>query len=846
MKNDISKTFSQSLNDSQLEAVTYCDGPSLVIAGAGSGKTRVLTYKIAYLLECGFHPWSILALTFTNKAAREMNNRISEICNDKVDCRGLWSGTFHSIFARLLRMEHEAVGYPQDFTIYDAADAKSLVKTLVKELMLDEKIYKPASVIGRISEAKNHLIVPAAYNADASIIRRDKSENMEMVGKIYTLYQQRLRAAGAMDFDDLLLNTFLLLRDNPEVRERYVNHFSYILVDEYQDTNMAQHRILSLLTQPQSRICVVGDDAQSIYGFRGADITNILNFKEQYPTARIIKLECNYRSTQTIVEAANCIIRNNVGQIPKKVYSQGKEGDPIEVFNAKTDKEEAYKIVAHIAKLLRKDGISHSDIAVLYRTNAQSRVIEEALQSSNIPYRIYGGLSFYQRKEIKDVLAYCRLITNPDDEEAYRRIINYPARGIGATTIQKIKLAAVEHEASMWQVTSNPVQYGLALNKGTLAKLTAFCALINTLREESQTLTASKLVRNIVSKSGIQVEFTRERSAENISRQENVDELLGSIQSFENDRMEEDNQQYVSLAEFLSTVSLLSDADVKDDGTPRVTLMTVHAAKGLEFKAVFVTGMEEDLFPNANAKLYRKEMEEERRLFYVAVTRAKEYCYLSYAETRYRYGEFQLCDPSPFIGEIDEKYLDRHDKYPQTSGIQQRGGYAPGRNYYEEQDYTSSRYGARRATSYRDRSTNFDNFFGSPSDDEFRSAMRGETSAQHSYGGNYGDLHSNAGSQYRRNKYQADYTPKRVAPIEPPAGFVKSGVRRKSTISATTSATSTSGGAYAIGTKVQHARFGTGTVVGTEGAGDNAKVRVDFGSAGVKNLLVKFANLTEV
>lgn len=833
---EISNSFSQSLNDSQLEAVTYCDGPSLVIAGAGSGKTRVLTYKIAYLLENGFQPWSILSLTFTNKAAREMNNRIFEICNGKVDCRGLWSGTFHSIFARLLRIEHEAVGYPQDFTIYDAADSKSLVKAIVKELMLDDKIYKSSSVMGRISEAKNHLIVPAAYNADATIKRRDASENMELVGKIYTIYQQRLRAAGAMDFDDLLLNTFLLLRDNQEVRQRYMDRFDYILVDEYQDTNMAQHRILSLLTNPNSRICVVGDDAQSIYGFRGADITNILNFKEQYPTARLIKLECNYRSTQTIVEAANCIIRNNVGQIPKKVYSQGEVGAPIEVFNAQTDKEEAHKIVAHISKLLRKEGLSHSDIAVLYRTNAQSRVIEEALQSSAIPYRIYGGLSFYQRKEIKDVLAYCRLITNPDDEEAYRRVINYPARGIGATTLQKIKLAAVEHEVSMWQVTENPVQYGVTLNKGALTKLSAFCTLIKALREESEKLTASAVVRNIVLKTGIAIEFSRERTQENISRQENVDELLGSIQSFEKEVMEEEGRKRVSLSEFLSTVSLLSDADVKDDGQPRVTLMTVHAAKGLEFQAVFVTGMEEELFPNANAKLYRKEMEEERRLFYVAVTRAKKFCYLSYANSRYRYGQLQLSDPSPFIAEIDEKYLDRHDKLPSSPSFKMNGGYSA-RNEDYEGGYSSSKYGNRPATNYRGGKADFDSFFGSPSEDDFRSAMRGgDSRSQNGYGSGY----NNEGGYSCRGSYQSDYTPKRVAPITPPAGFVKTGVRRKTTSNVMPGAV----GAYAIGTKVQHARFGAGTVIGTDGAGDNAKVKVDFGAAGVKNLLVKFANLT--
>lgn len=837
---EISKSFSQSLNEEQLEAVTYCDGPSLVIAGAGSGKTRVLTYKIAYLLEHGFEPWNILALTFTNKAAREMNNRIAEICNDR-DIRGLWSGTFHSIFARILRMEHEAIGYPQDYTIYDASDSKSLVKAIVKELGLDEKIYKPNSILGKISEAKNHLIIASAYTNDGSLLRRDAAENMEKAGKIYSIYQQRLRAAGAMDFDDILLNTFLLLRDHPDIRQRYANRFGYILVDEYQDTNMAQHRILSLLTTPTSRICVVGDDAQSIYGFRGADITNILNFQEQYPTARLIKLECNYRSTKTIVEAANCIIRNNLGQIPKTVYSQGEQGEPIEVFNAKTDKEEAQKVVTHISHLLRSKGLTHDEIAILYRTNAQSRVLEEALQGSGIPYRIYGGLSFYQRKEIKDVLGYCRLVANVDDEEAYRRIINYPARGIGATTIQKIKLAALEHNTSMWSVTANPVQYGLAFNKGTQTKLSNFCTLINTLREESEKVTASTLVKDIILKSGIGIDLSREKSAESISRQENVDELLGSIHSFEKDILEDEGRQRVSLTEFLSTVSLLSDSDAKDDGKPRITLMTVHAAKGLEFRAVFMTGMEEDLFPNANARLYRKEMEEERRLFYVAVTRAKEYCFLSYSCSRYRYGQLQMADPSPFIEEIDDQYLQRKDH----SGLSFNSGHSFGSSDRFSTSSSGSQAGGYQATRRYKPSNDFDNFFGAPSEDEFRSAMSGNSS-QSDYSNRYDGGNSYSRGSYNKGSYQrnsgSSYSPTpRVTRMTPPSGFVKSGVRKKSHAQVSAAVA-----AFQVGAKVQHARFGTGTVVGNEGAGDNAKVRVDFGAAGVKNLLVKFANLTVI
>ena len=836
----VNSTFASDLNESQLEAVTYCDGPSLVIAGAGSGKTRVLTYKIAYLLQHGYKPWNILALTFTNKAAREMNTRISTICEEG-NTQGLWSGTFHSIFARMLRMEYNVIQYPQNYTIYDSADSKSLIKTIVKELKLDDKIYKPNVVAARISEAKNHLIVPSVYASDSSIRSRDGSESLGEVHRIYSIYQHRLYAAGAMDFDDLLLNTFLMLRDHADVRERYMKRFQYILVDEYQDTNMAQHRILSLLTTPESRICVVGDDAQSIYGFRGADITNILTFQEQYPTARIIKLECNYRSTQNIVEAANCIIRNNVGQIPKKVYSAGDKGEPIHLFSAATDKEEARKVVSHIVGLHRREQIPYSEIAVLYRTNAQSRVIEEALQSNNIPYRIYGGLSFYQRKEIKDVIAYCRLVSNPHDEEAFRRVINYPARGIGATTIQKIQNAAAEHGVSMWDVATNPMQYDLAVNKGALNKIAGFCELICSFRIQSESTTASVLVKDIIRRSGIAVEFTRERSLENTARQENVDELLGSIQSLEKEAFEEEGKKHVALEDFLSTVSLLSDADSKDDGSPRVTLMTVHAAKGLEFQAVFVTGMEEELFPNANAHLYRKEMEEERRLFYVAVTRAKDYCFLSYANTRYRYGSLQFSDPSSFISEIDDTYLLREDD-PSTTASTSASG-----------NFSSSSY-SRSAASSRQKSNNFEDFFGAPSEDDFRASM-GKDSRSSNRDGYYNSgttargVDYNDGYRSQRNyRSREDYVPKRVAPITPPAGFVKTAVRKKTSSPSESNSSSMSHSSIVSGLepgkRVSHNRFGEGKVLAVEGSGDSAKVKVEFDQVGVKNLLVTFAKLT--
>lgn len=810
-------SFSSALNASQLEAVTYCEGPSLVIAGAGSGKTRVLTYKIAYLLRCGFEPWSIMALTFTNKAAREMNERIAAICTD-MDTRGLWSGTFHSLFARLLRKEHEWIGFPADYTIYDTSDSRSLIKALVKEFGLDEKTYKATTVSARISEAKNHLVLPAQYAKDASIQRRDHVEGLGETHRIYAAYQQRLRAASAMDFDDLLLQTFLLLRDHPELRERYKARFRYILVDEYQDTNPLQYNILNLLTDPDSRICVVGDDAQSIYGFRGADINNILNFKEQYPTARVIKLECNYRSTQCIVEAANSIISNNKGQIPKKVYAAGEEGERIRVFRAKTDKEEAQKVAERVVKLHRK-GVEYKDMALLYRTNAQSRSFEEVFQTAGIPYRIYGGLSFYQRKEIKDVLAYFRLITNPDDEEAFRRIINYPARGLGATTVQKIQLAASAAGVSPWQVACNPEQYALAFHSGIRKKLSGFCEMIATFRKNAETQKASDLAADVVHRSGIAADISAERTAESIAREENVDELLGSIVSFEKEVLEEQGRSRVQLTEFLATVSLLTDSDQQDDGQPRVTLMTVHAAKGLEFEAVFVTGMEEDLFPNASARLYPKEMEEERRLFYVAVTRAKRYCSLSYADTRFRYGSLQLAEPSPFLDEIDEQYVEREDK-PLSSAPVARAD-----------------FGQRNAWGGSPNARNFEEFFGAPSEDDFRS----NASLANRGGGNgYGD-----GAGYKRyGRYRNDdavTTPRRVVPPAPPAGFKRAGTSSKQPSAAHSAPTGEPVAGLSIGARISHDRFGMGTVVGTEGQGDSAKVRVSFDEAGVKNLLVKFA-----
>lgn len=646
-----------ALNPEQWEAVSYCDGPALVIAGAGSGKTRVLTYKIAYLLENGVAPWQILSLTFTNKAAREMNERIAQLTAPEA-IRQLWSGTFHSIFARILRVEAEHLGYTHDYTIYDANDSKSLTKTIIKELGLDDKTYKPGTVAAKISEAKNALVLPEQYNADTTILQRDKTEGLTKAGAIYRIYCERCQRANAMDFDDLLLNTFLLFDRYPEIREKYAQRFRYILVDEYQDTNAAQHRIISQLTTKESPICVVGDDAQSIYAFRGARIDNILQFQEQYPGTKLIKLERNYRSTQTIVNAANSIIQHNRRQIRKNVYSNNEVGSPIKIFEAYSDKDESLRVASEIKQLQRKYGLELGDIALLYRTNAQSRSFEDTLRAAGVPYRIYGGLSFYQRKEIKDIISYFRLASNLYDEEAFRRIVNYPARGIGDTTQTRLQLAAAEHEVALWEVALAPEKYGVAIGSGPKKKLSAFCQQILEWHAALPATQGYDLAIRIIRESGIANDIGADQSPENLSRQENVEELLGAIKANETERIEENGAEIVPLTDYLAQVSLLTDADQKDDGTPKVSLMTVHAAKGLEFEAVFVTGMELDLFPNSNARYYPNEMEEERRLFYVAVTRAKRFCYLTYAKSRYRYGNVEFCSPSPFLNEIDRQYLE--------------------------------------------------------------------------------------------------------------------------------------------------------------------------------------------
>ena len=654
--------YAEELNEAQLEAVEYQDGPSLVIAGAGSGKTRVLTYKIAYLLEHGFHPWNILALTFTNKAARAMTVRIGQLVGEE-RTHDLWAGTFHSIFARILRREAERIGFTSNFTIYDTADSRSLIKAIVREMKLDEKTYKPALVAARISDAKNRLVLPADYLRSTDLAARDQHDNIPLCGKIYETYFERCRTANAMDFDDLLLRIYLLLKNDEEARNNYMRRFQYILVDEYQDTNYAQYRIISLLTTPESRLCVVGDDAQSIYAFRGADIGNILTFSKQYPSMRLIKLERNYRSTKRIVGAANSIIEHNRGRIPKTVYSSEADGEPLTLFETASDRDESAKVAREVNRLIRREGYGLDEIAILYRTNAQSRTFEDAFRSANIPYRIYGSLSFYQRKEIKDTIAYLRLAVNPLDEEALLRVINYPARGIGQTTVQKLQQAAVANLQPLWNVLCDPRRFGVAVNAGTAGRLFNFASLVQTFRERQATTPVFEMVSAVLQETGIAADIAKGDDVESKARRENVEELLNSIRDFENDRREQAGREISTLEEYLPQVALLTDQDQKEDNTPRVTLMTIHAAKGLEYRAVFVTGLENELFPNANARFYPKEMEEERRLFYVAVTRAKELCYLTYAKTRYRFGSLEYCDASPFINEIDPQFIRKSSSF---------------------------------------------------------------------------------------------------------------------------------------------------------------------------------------
>lgn len=771
--------YLNELNESQREAVLYNEGPSLVIAGAGSGKTRVLTYKIAYLLDNGYEPWSILALTFTNKAAREMKERIARQVGQE-RARYLWMGTFHSIFSRILRAEAEALGFTSNFTIYDATDSKSLVKTIIKEMNLDDKVYKPGMVQGRISNAKNHLVLPEAYAANAELIEADRAAKVPLLHEIYLRYWNRCRQSDAMDFDDLLLYTYLLFRTRPDICDKYAARFRYILVDEYQDTNFAQHSIVLQLTQKHQFVCVVGDDAQSIYSFRGANIDNILNFTRTYKDARLFKLEQNYRSTQTIVNAANSLIAKNRDQIQKEVFSEKDKGEPIGVFAAYSDVEEGEIVTNKIAQLHAKSGYAYHDFAILYRTNAQSRIFEEALRKRSIPYRIYGGLSFYQRKEVKDVVAYFRLAVNPHDEEAFKRVINYPARGIGNTTLGKLTEAAGRCEVSLWKVLCEPLSYGVELNKGTYTKLQGFRDLISEFVTLAREQDAYTLGMELVKRSGIMAEVYQDRSPENMSRQENIEELVNGMRDFCDGRQEEGNP-HVLLSDYLSEIALLTDQDEEQgEAQPKVTLMTIHSAKGLEFPNVFVVGLEENLFPSPLSSASYRALEEERRLFYVAVTRAEEHCYLSYAKSRFKYGKMEFCNPSRFLKDIDVRYL----QVPQEELMGTR----------IEEKASRFRKEASRASYEREpRETGLSMFDGGPMPEE-------------------------------PHRFVPPRTLRRIPDASPsaaPAG--------------------PSAGGLSAGMWIEHERFGKGEVTRVEGSGDNCKATVQFQHAGVKQLLLKFA-----
>ena len=829
------------LNEAQRAAVEYIDGPSLVIAGAGSGKTRVLTYKIAYLLSQGMKPWSIMALTFTNKAAREMKERIGKLVGNDL-AQHLYMGTFHSIFSRILRAEAEHIGFNNNFTIYDESDSRSLIKAIVKEMGLDDKKYKPAAVHAKISMAKNNLMSAAAYESDAAIFEQNKRAQMPEVGKIFVAYVQRCKQANAMDFDDLLMLTYQLFREHEDIRHKYAARFDYVLVDEYQDTNHVQMSIVMQLCQEKQRVCAVGDDSQSIYSFRGANIDNILNYQRQFQGTRLFKLEQNYRSTQTIVEAANSLIKHNRNQIPKDVFSENAKGEKIQYKPAYSDKEEAAIVAKDVKRIRREDGCQYSDFAILYRTNAQSRSFEEEFRKQGIPYRIYGGLSFYQRKEIKDIIAYFRLVANPDDEEAIKRIINYPARGIGATTVLKIADCAHQNQVSFWEVIGAPEQYGLAVNKGTMNKLETFRLLISSFIERAQTTDVYELGDAIIKESGISQDIMSGKDADDLARQENLEEFLSGMSAFVEERREEGKFDELFLQDYLQDVALLTDADSDGDkDEPRVSLMTVHAAKGLEFPTVFVAGLEENIFPSPLSAASLRDLEEERRLLYVAITRAEKHCILTNAKNRWRYGKMEFDNPSRFIDEIDGKLIDSLDEaggslfgsmsdQPEWARAQR-----PRRPWEDaEQPRYSSRYQNSKPVASQ--------FVADPKpslfDDEpetsrisGRSSVSGRSSLSE---GNFKSVRAlNAAKRYMETHSSH--------PASRGTGSSASSVS-----SSTASSAGSSSCGLQEGMKIEHQRFGRGTVLKIEGTGENTKATVEFVHSGTKQLLLKYAKFTLV
>ena len=772
------------LNDSQWQAVEYCDGPQLVIAGAGSGKTRVLTYKIAYLLEeHQLEPWRILALTFTNKAAREMKERIGRLVGQE-RARYLQMGTFHSVFARILRAEAGAIGFSSNFTIYDQGDARSLVKSIIREMQLDDKQYKATSVADRISMAKNRLLLAQAY-ANSPAAADDALRKVPAIKDIYLRYAARCRQSNAMDFDDLLVQTFMLFREHEDIRRKYAERFAYVLVDEYQDTNYAQQAIVMQLTKERQRVCVVGDDAQSIYSFRGANIDNILNFQKSYTGARLFKLEQNYRSTQLIVQAANSLIKHNQRQIPKDVFSRNEKGELLTLKPAYSDREEAQMVCNDIKRFKRSDQCEYSDFAILYRTNSQSRSFEEYMRKESIPYRIYGGLSFYQRKEIKDVIAYFRVVVNPNDEEALKRIINYPTRGIGDTTVNKIAQAANLHGVSLWTVITQPAVFHLDVNKGTLTKLETFRQQIENWVRRAEEEDAYILGHDIIMQSGISKDIYAGKEPEDLSRQENLEEFVSGLQEFVETRREEDMGDHVHLTDFLQEVSLLTDLDSdKDDTQPKVVLMTIHSAKGLEFPTVFIVGLEENIFPSPMCLNSLRELEEERRLLYVAITRTEKRCIMTCAQNRWRYGRMEMDSPSRFIRDIDPSLL-----HVEQNGIGSSSVFGP------SHDYNGNKLG-----------------------------------------------HSSSYVQNARpvaTQFKADPKPRIVPPMS-------GNFKRVSSLNTNPSPLTSNPSTLQEGSIIEHQRFGVGQVLKLEGTGENQKATVQFKNTGTKQLLLKFARFTVI
>lgn len=824
------KDLLSQLNQEQRLAVTYNDGPQLVIAGAGSGKTRVLTYKIAYLVQQGMKPWSILALTFTNKAANEMKQRIAQLVGQET-ARHIQMGTFHSIFSRILRIEADAVGYTSGFTIYDESDSRSLLKTIIKEMGLDDKVYRPAGVHAIISKAKNQLITPHDYSGRPEFLNRDRNSRMPELHSVYEAYVQRCRKANAMDFDDLLVLTYRLLKEHEDIRQKYCQRFQYVLVDEYQDTNYAQQCIVWLLTKEHRHICVVGDDAQSIYGFRGANIDNILDFQQIYEGSRLFKLQQNYRSTQRIVQAANSLIKHNQRQIPKDVFSENDEGEKIIFKPVYSDKEEAFVVCKDIKRIARQENAPYSDFAILYRTNAQSRSFEEEMRKQNIPYRIYGGLSFYQRKEIKDIIAYFRLVVNPDDEEAFKRIINYPARGIGNVTIQKIADSARSHAVSFWQVISNPEQYLHGMNQGTLGKINRFKGLVEGYVLKASDTDVYQLGNEIMKTSGFIADIYSNSDPEGLARQENVEELLAGMKDFCESKKEEGRENEIYLTDYLQEVALLTDLDSDDGEESRVSLMTVHAAKGLEFPTVFIVGLEENIFPSPLSMGSMREMEEERRLLYVAITRAEKHCIMTSAKNRWRFGKMEFDTPSRFIKDIDPKLMVVESESDELglqaakhSGFDRRTSSGYGREYSSDVPYIGR------------------NTWG---DGEFRMSDRMQNSRP-------------VASQFRADAKPKITTPRRAETAVDPfsASFKRRLQQAGGNLRKVSEAVSHGGrtlpnatpAAHADslqeGSVIEHQRFGVGTVLKIEGSGENQKITVEFKNSGTKQLLIKFARFS--